>query len=159
MRQGGHAPACSREGVIMRRRNGGAGVAPAPLSYADRGPGRPGFPSALTMKGRRLRAAGTVRMKGGESRLDHGDESPRFGPDKPVPGWKTPQVERRRAACLAKARGTARCQTEMVRHSALRSLTRVRGRKEGRRPGAVKQPRRDGARPRESWFKTGLFDT
>src|SRR5258708_3224808 len=89
----------------MRRRNGGAGVAPAPLSHADRGPGRPGFPSALTMKGRRLRAAGTVRMKGGESRPDHGDENPRFGPDKHGPGVEDATVERRRAACLAKARG------------------------------------------------------
>src|SRR5258707_11012990 len=73
---------------------------PRPCVTHTGGPGRPGFPSALTMKGRRLRGAGTVRMKGGESRPDHGDESPRFGPDKPVPGWKTPQVEHRRAACL-----------------------------------------------------------
>src|SRR5882757_3257992 len=101
---------------------------PRRCGYAHRGPGRPGFSSALTTKGRRLRAAGTVRMKGGESRPDHGDESPRFGPDKPVPGWKTPQVERRRAACLAKGTRapSTRCQTKMVRHSALRSLTRVR---------------------------------
>ena len=72
---------------------------PRPCDTHTGGPGRPGFPSALTMKGRRLRAAGTVRMKGGESRPDHGDESPWFGPDEPVPGWKTPQVERREAAC------------------------------------------------------------
>ena len=44
-------------------------------------------------------------MKGGESCPDHGDESLRFGPDEPVPGWKTPQwsAGRRRAR---KARGT-----------------------------------------------------
>ena len=44
-------------------------------------------------------------MKGGESRPDHGDENPRFGPDETVPGWKTPQwsAGRRRAR---KARGT-----------------------------------------------------
>jgi len=51
------------------------------------------------MKGRLRKKAGTVRMNGGESRPDHGDESPRFGPDETVPGWKTPQVERREAAC------------------------------------------------------------
>ena len=84
----------------MRRLNGGAGVAPAPLYTHTGGPGRPGFPSALTTKGCLRKKAGTVRMKGGESRPDHGDESPRFGPDEPVPGWKTPQVERREAACL-----------------------------------------------------------
>ena len=38
-------------------------------------------------------------MKGGESRPDHGDENLRSGPDETVPGWKTPQVERREAAC------------------------------------------------------------
>ena len=71
---------------------------PRPV-YVHRGPGRPGFPSALTTKGCLRKKAGTVRMKGGESRPDHGDESLRFGPDEPVPGWKTPQVERREAAC------------------------------------------------------------
>ena len=73
--------------------------------YAHSGPGRPGFPSALTTKGRLRKKAGTVWMKGGESRPDHGDESLRFGPDEPVPGWKTPQwsAGRRRAR---KARGT-----------------------------------------------------
>jgi len=45
--------------------------------YAHRGPGRPGFPSALTTKGRLRKKAGTVRMKGGESRLDNGGENPR----------------------------------------------------------------------------------
>ena len=59
---------------------------PRPCHTQTGDPGRPGFPSALTTKGRRLRAAGTVRMKGGESRPDHGDESPRFGPDKHGPG-------------------------------------------------------------------------
>ena len=83
----------------MRRRNGGAGVAPAPLCTHTGGPGRPGFPSALKTKGCLRKKAGTVRMKGGESRPDHGDESLRFGPDETVPGWKTPQVERREAAC------------------------------------------------------------
>ena len=77
----------------MRRLNGGAGVAPAPPVVTHTGgPGRPGFPSALTTKGRLRKKAGTVRMKGGESRPEH-------GPDEPVPGWKTPQVERREAAC------------------------------------------------------------
>jgi len=32
-------------------------------------------------------------MKGGESRPEH-------GPDETIPGWKPPQVERRKAACL-----------------------------------------------------------
>ena len=84
----------------MRRRNGGAGVAPAPLwlrtqevrvALGSRPP--------LKTKGCLRKKAGTVRMKGGESRPDHGDESLRFGPDETVPGWKTPQVERREAAC------------------------------------------------------------
>jgi hypothetical protein len=45
-------------------------------------------------------------MKGGESRPDHGGESPRFGPDEHGPGVEDATVERREAACLAKARGT-----------------------------------------------------
>ena len=63
------------------------------LCHAHRGPGRPGCPSAPTTRGRRRKTAGTVRMKGGESRPEH-------GPDEPVPGWSTPHVERRKAACL-----------------------------------------------------------
>src|SRR5205085_8679100 len=49
--------------------------------------------------GRLRKKAAAVRMKGGESRPDHGDESLRFGPDETVPGWKTPQwsAGRRRA--------------------------------------------------------------
>ena len=89
----------------MRRRNGGAGVAPAPLwlrtqevrvALGSRPP--------LKTKGCLRKKAGTVRMKGGESRPDHGDESLRLGPDETVPGWKTPQwsAGRRRAR---KARG------------------------------------------------------
>src|SRR5258708_2740661 len=107
-------PACSREGVIMRRRNGGAGVAPAPPVVTHTGgPGRPGFPFALTMKGRLRKKAGTVWMKGGESRPDHGDESLRFGPDEMVPGWKTPQWSAggRRASQRHVAPST-RCQTK-----------------------------------------------
>src|SRR5207244_11093514 len=71
--------------------------------------------------------AGTVRMKGGESRPDHGDESPRSGPDETVPEWKTPQwsAGRRRAR---KARGRllrgARLRSSAI--PALRSLTYVR---------------------------------
>ena len=72
---------------------------PRPCVTHTGGPGRPGFPSALKTKGCLRKKAGTVRMKGGESRPDHGDESLRFGPDETVPGWKTPQVERREAAC------------------------------------------------------------
>src|SRR5712671_336293 len=70
---------------------------PRPCVTRTGGPGRLGFPSALTTKGRLRKKASTVRMKGGESRPDHGDESLRFGPDEAVPGWKTPQVERREA--------------------------------------------------------------
>ena len=70
-------------------------------------------------------------MKGGESRPDHGDESLRFGPDETVPGWKTPQVERREAACPQGTRHR-KVQTKKVRLSALRSLTLVRDKgKEG----------------------------
>ena len=78
---------------------------PRPCVTHTGGPGRPGFPSALKTKGCLRKKAGTVRMKGGESRPDHGDESLRFGPDETVPGWKTPQwsAGRRRAR---KARGT-----------------------------------------------------
>src|SRR5260221_14304359 len=77
---------------------------PRPCATHTGGPGRPGFPSALTMKGCLRKKASTVRMKGGESCPDHGDESLRFGLDEPVPGWKTPQwsAGRRRAR---KARG------------------------------------------------------
>src|SRR5438477_12828045 len=71
---------------------------PRPWVTRTGGPGRPGSPSALKTKGCLRKKAGTVRMKGGESRPDHGDESLRFGPET-VPGWKTPQVERREAAC------------------------------------------------------------
>src|SRR3954469_8832101 len=74
----------------MRRLMAEQAWRPRPV-HAHRGPGRPGFPSALTMKGCLRKKASTVRMKGGESRPDHGDESPWFGPDEPVPGWKTPQ--------------------------------------------------------------------
>ena len=78
---------------------------PRPCVTHTGGPGRPGFPSALKTKGCLRKKAGTVWMKGGESRPDHGDESLRFGPDETVPGWKTPQwsAGRRRAR---KARGT-----------------------------------------------------
>src|SRR6266851_4470962 len=73
---------------------------PRPCVTRTGGPGRPGFPSALKTKGCLRKKAGTVRMKGSESRPDHGDESLRFGPDETVPGWKTPQwsAGRRRAS-------------------------------------------------------------
>ena len=74
------------------------------LCNAHRGPGRLGFPSAPTTRGRLRKKAGTVRMKGGESRPEH-------GPDEPVPRWRTPQVERRKAACLQwHAAPSTRCQ-------------------------------------------------
>src|SRR5437773_12072697 len=102
---------------------------PRPCVTHTGGPGRPGFPSALKTKGCLRKKAGTVRMKGGESRPDHGDESLRSGPDETVPGWKTPQwsAGRRRASQGTRA-PSPRCQTKMVRQSALRSLTCVRGR-------------------------------
>src|SRR5438046_10304676 len=73
---------------------------PRPCVTRTGGPGRPGFPSALKTKGCLRKKARAVRMKGGESRPDHGDESLRFGPDETVPGWKTPQwsAGRRRAS-------------------------------------------------------------
>src|SRR5437764_12022777 len=73
---------------------------PRPCVTRTGGPGRPGFPSALKTKGCLRKKAEAVRMKGGESRPDHGDESLRFGPDETVPGWKTPQwsAGRRRAS-------------------------------------------------------------
>src|SRR5438874_5631414 len=45
---------------------------PRPVFTHTGGPGRPGFPSALKTKGCLRKEAGTVRMKGGESRPDHG---------------------------------------------------------------------------------------
>ena len=47
------------------------------------------------------------------------------GPGRTVPGWKTPQVERREAACPQGTRHR-KVQTKKVRLSALRSLTHVR---------------------------------
>ena len=102
---------------------------PRPCVTRTGGPGRPGFPSALKTKGCLRKKAEAVRMKGGESRPDHGDESLRFGPDETIPGWKTPQwsAGRRRASQGTRA-PSPRCQTKLVRQSALRSLTCVRGR-------------------------------
>jgi len=80
----------------------GAGVAPAPCVTRTE-VGSPRFPSALTTKGAFARGQ-HGRMKGGESRPDHGDESLRFGPTSRS-GVETPQVERRERACRRKARG------------------------------------------------------
>src|SRR5438552_12751971 len=78
---------------------------PRPCVTCTGGPGRLGFPVRPYYEGLPSKEGQTVRMKGGESRPDHGDESLRFGPDETVPGWKTPQwsAGRRRAR---KARGT-----------------------------------------------------
>ena len=72
---------------------------PRPCVTHTGGPGRPGFPSALTTKGC-LRWLDAVRMKGGRktTRISAGFCS-RVRTRKTVPGWKTPQVERRKAAC------------------------------------------------------------
>src|SRR5260221_11538651 len=72
---------------------------PRPCVTHTGGPGRPGFPSALKAKGCLRKKAAAVRMKGGESRPDHGDESLRFGPDEHGPGVEDATVERREAAC------------------------------------------------------------
>ena len=73
---------------------------PRPCGYAHRRSGSPRVPVRPYNEGLPSKKAGTVRMKGGESRPDHGDESLRFGPDETVPGWKTPQwsAGRRRAS-------------------------------------------------------------
>src|SRR5258707_802642 len=52
---------------------------------------------------------------------------PWFGPDEHGPGVEDATSGAPEGGVPRKARGTARCQTEMVRHSALRSLTHVRG--------------------------------
>ena len=87
----------------MRRLNGGAGVAPAPLCYAHRRSGSPRVPVRPYYEG--------LPSKEGQYGPDEGRRKPpgsrgmkvpRFGPDEPVPGWKTPQVERREAACPAR---------------------------------------------------------
>ena len=77
---------------------------PRPCVTCTGGPGRLGFPVRPYYEGLPSKEGQTVRMKGGESRPDRGDESLRFGPDETVPGWKTPQwsAGRRRAR---KARG------------------------------------------------------
>src|SRR5882762_1653371 len=91
----------------MRRLNGGAGVAPAPLSNADRRSGSPRVPVRPYYEG--------PPSQEGQHGPDEGRRKPpgsrgmkvlRFGPDEPVPGWKTPQVERREACVPRKARGT-----------------------------------------------------
>src|SRR5256885_11524271 len=97
----------------MRRRNGGAGVAPAPLCYAHRRSGspwvpvRPYYEGPPSKEGRGGPDEGRRKPPG-----SRGMKVPRFGPDETVPGWKTPQVERREAAC---PQGTwapsTRCQT------------------------------------------------
>src|SRR5256885_13138521 len=90
----------------MRRRNGGAGVAPAPLCNAHRRSGSPWVPVRPYYEG--------PPSQGGRGGPDEGRRKPpgsrrmkvpRFGPDETVPGWKTPQwsAGRRRAR---KARGT-----------------------------------------------------
>src|SRR5260221_5313738 len=115
---------------------------PRPCVTHTGGPGRPGFPSALKTKGCLRKKAGTVRMKGGESRPDHGDESPPVRTRRAGPGVEDATVERREAACPQGTRAPSpRCQTKMVRQSALRSLTLVRAKgKEGAGP-APHQPR------------------
>src|SRR5216684_4201823 len=58
-----------------------------------------------------------------------GMKVPRFGPDERGPGVEDATVERREAACPQGTRAPSpTCQTKMVRFSALRSLTCVRGR-------------------------------
>ena len=109
---------------------------PRPCVTRTGGPGRPGFPSALTMKGC-LRWLDAVRMKG--RRKPPGSArgvSSRVRTRKTVPGWKTPQwsAARRRAR---KARGRllrgARLRSSAI--PALRSLTHVREKgKEGATP-------------------------
>jgi len=78
----------------MRRRNGGAGVAPAPLCHAHRRSGSPWVPVSPYHEGRPS-VAGRVRTKG---RRKPAWMIVRTGPT--VPGWKTPQwsAGRRRAA-------------------------------------------------------------
>ena len=90
----------------MRRLNGGAGVAPAPLCTHTGGPGRPGFPSVPTMRDC-LQWLDAVRMKGRRklARISAGLRS-RVRTRKNGPGVEDATVERREAACLAKARGT-----------------------------------------------------
>src|ERR1700737_2872222 len=72
---------------------------PRPCVTHTGGPGRPGVPSALKTKGG-LQWLDAVRMKGRRkpARISAGLRS-RVRTRKTVPGWKTPQVERRRAAC------------------------------------------------------------
>ena len=90
----------------MRRLNDGAGVAPAPLCTRTGGPGRPGFPSVPTMRDC-LQWLDAVRMKGRRklARISAGLRS-RVRTRKNGPGVEDATVERREAACLAKARGT-----------------------------------------------------
>ena len=98
----------------MRRLNGGAGVAPALLcthtgSGPPRVPVRPHYEGPPSQEGRYGPDEGRRKPPGD-------------GPDEPVPGWKTPQVERREAAC-PKGTRHRKVQTKGVRLSALHSLT------------------------------------
>src|SRR6266536_6596718 len=105
----------------MRRLFGGAGVAPAPLCNAHRRSGspwvpvRPYYEGPPSKEGRYGPDEGRRKAPG-----SRGMKVPRFGPDETVPGWKTPQVERREAACPQGTRHR-KVQTKKVRLSALRS--------------------------------------
>src|SRR5882762_7472281 len=114
----------SSRGVLVD----GAGVAPAPLCYAHRRSGspwvpvRPYYEGPPSQEGRGGPDEGWRKPPG-----SRGMKVPWFGPDETVPGWKTPQwsAGRRRASQGTRA-PSPRCQTKLVRQSALRSLTHVR---------------------------------
>src|SRR6185295_15111845 len=104
----------------MRRLNGGAGVAPALSVSRTQESGSPWVSV-------RPHYEGPPSQEGRYGPDEGRRKPPGDGPDEPVPGWKTPQVERREAAC-PKGTRHRKVQTQGVRLSALHSLT-LRGRK------------------------------
>src|SRR5260221_11958186 len=85
----------------MRRRNGGAGVAPAPLCYAHRRSGAPWVPVRPYYEGPPP-SGGWYGPDEGRRKPpgSRGMKVPRFGPDKHGPGVEDATVERREASAL-----------------------------------------------------------
>src|SRR5258707_7288252 len=99
---------------------------PRPCGYAHRRSGSPWVPVRPYYEGPPP-SGGWYGSDEGRRKPpgSRGMKVPRFGPDETVPGWKTPQVELRQAACPQGTRHR-KVQTKKVRLSALRSLTCVR---------------------------------
>ena len=97
----------------MRRRNGGAGVAPAPLWLRTQESGSPWVPVRSYYEGLPSMAGRGPDEGLAKAARITGDESPPVGLDERGPGVEDATVERREAAC---PQGTwapsTRCQTK-----------------------------------------------